>query len=33
MSNDTDDEIFNQLGQRDEDQDVNIESCKLITTY
>ncbi len=33
MSNDTEDEIFNQLGQRDEDQDVNIESCKLITTY
>ena len=33
MSDDTDDEGFNQLGQPDENQGVNMESCELITTH
>ena len=28
-----DDDDNNQLGQPDEDQDVNVESCDLITTH
>ncbi len=33
MSDDTDDEGFNQLGQPDENQGVNMESCELNTTH
>lgn len=33
MSHHSDDDEFNQLAQLDEDQDVNLESCELITNH
>jgi hypothetical protein len=33
MSHHLDDDEFNQLAQPDDDQDVNLESCELITNH